>query len=69
MCSDLQWLLYVGRFVSDLGVSEGIDRRARELLRVAKDEEVHVGKSPVGLAAAAVYAATLEADERSGAER
>jgi len=50
---------YVPRFVSDLGLSEDVERRARELLRNAKDEGVHSGKSPVGLAAAAVYAASL----------
>ncbi len=55
---------YVGRFVSDLGLSEEIERRARDLLRAGKSENVHVGKSPVGLAAAAVYAATLGTDEK-----
>jgi transcription initiation factor TFIIB len=50
---------YVPRFVSDLGLSDDVERRARELLRNAKDEGVHSGKSPVGLAAAAVYAASL----------
>ena len=55
---------YVGRFVSDLELSEAIERRARELLRVGKAHNVDVGKSPVGLAAAAVYAATLDTDEK-----
>ncbi|WP_123539203.1 transcription initiation factor IIB [Halosimplex salinum] len=55
---------YVGRFVSDLDVSEAVERRARELLDTGKDEQVHVGKSPVGLAAAAVYAAALLVNEK-----
>jgi len=55
---------YVGRFASDLDVSEEVERRARELLDTAKDQQVHVGKSPVGLAAAAVYAASLLTNEK-----
>jgi len=55
---------YVGRFVSELDLPSEIERDARELLRAAKEENVHVGKSPVGLAAAAVYAATLDSGEK-----
>ncbi|WP_459191376.1 transcription initiation factor IIB [Halosimplex sp. J119] len=55
---------YVGRFASDLDISEEAERRARELLDTAKDAQVHVGKSPVGLAAAAVYAAPLLCNEK-----
>ena len=38
-------------------VSEEAERLARELLNVAKTQDVHSGKSPAGLAAAALYAA------------
>ncbi|MFC7141985.1 transcription initiation factor IIB family protein [Halosimplex aquaticum] len=55
---------YVGRFASDLDLSDEAERRARELLDTAKDQQVHVGKSPVGLAAAAVYAAPLLCNEK-----
>jgi len=55
---------YVPRFVSDLGLSEEVERRARELLQNAKEQGVHSGKSPVGLAAAAVYAASLLTNEK-----
>lgn len=55
---------YVPRFVSDLGLSNDIERGARKLLADGKEEQVHVGKSPVGLAAAAVYAAALDTDEQ-----
>ncbi|MFB6070890.1 MAG: transcription initiation factor IIB family protein [Halanaeroarchaeum sp.] len=55
---------YVPRFVSDLGLSEDVERQARRLLESAKDAGLHSGKSPVGLAAAAVYAASLLANER-----
>ena len=55
---------YVPRFVSDLGVSEEVERRARELLDTATEKGIHSGKSPVGLAAAAVYAAALLSNEK-----
>ncbi|MFB6095397.1 MAG: transcription initiation factor IIB family protein [Halodesulfurarchaeum sp.] len=55
---------YLPRFVSDLELSEAVARQARELLEDAKREGVHSGKSPVGLAAAAVYAGSLLANER-----
>ena len=55
---------YVPRFASDLDLSEEVERRARQLLQNAKEEGVHSGKSPVGLAAAAVYAASLLTNEK-----
>ena len=55
---------YVPRFASDLDLSEEVERRARQLLQNAKQEGVHSGKSPVGLAAAAVYAASLLTNEK-----
>jgi transcription initiation factor TFIIB len=55
---------YVPRFASDLGLSEEAAGRARELLSNAKEAGIHSGKSPVGLAAAAVYAASLLTNEK-----
>jgi transcription initiation factor TFIIB len=55
---------YVPRFASDLGLSDEAERRARELLSAAKEAGIHSGKSPVGLAAAAVYAASLLTNEK-----
>jgi transcription initiation factor TFIIB len=55
---------YVPRFVSDLGLSEDSERRARQLLDAAREEGLMSGKSPVGLAAAAVYAAALLSNEK-----
>ena len=55
---------YVPRFVSDLELSEEVERRARQLLQNAKEQGVHSGKSPVGLAAAAVYASSLLTNEK-----
>ena len=55
---------YVPRFASELGLSEEAENRARKLLGNAKEQGVHSGKSPVGLAAAAVYAASLLTNEK-----
>jgi transcription initiation factor TFIIB len=55
---------YVPRFCSELGLTEEVERRSRELLGAAADAGITSGKSPVGLAAAAVYAAALLANER-----
>ncbi|WP_282351108.1 transcription initiation factor IIB [Haloferax volcanii] len=54
---------YLPRFVSELDVSDDVERRARSLLDNAKRQGIHSGKSPVGLAAAAIYAGALLADE------
>ncbi len=56
---------YVPRFASELGLSEEAENRARKLLSNAKEQGVHSGKSPVGLAAAAVYAASLLTNEKT----
>ncbi|WP_433625539.1 transcription initiation factor IIB [Halomicrococcus sp. NG-SE-24] len=55
---------YVPRFVSELNLSEETERRARSLLDTATEKGLHSGKSPVGLAAAAVYAAALLTNEK-----
>ncbi|WP_338738658.1 transcription initiation factor IIB [Haloplanus salilacus] len=54
---------YVPRFASQLDLSEESSRQARDLLRASREQGVHSGKSPVGLAAAAVYAAALLTNE------
>jgi len=56
---------YVPRFASDLDLSDEAEHRARSLLQNAKEQGVHSGKSPVGLAAAAVYAAALLTNEKT----
>jgi transcription initiation factor TFIIB len=54
---------YVPRFASDLDLSDESERRARELIRAASEDGTLSGKSPVGIAAAAVYAAALLTNE------
>jgi transcription initiation factor TFIIB len=56
---------YVPRFASSLELSDEAEHRARQLLQNAKEQGVHSGKSPVGLAAAAVYAAALLTNEKT----
>ncbi|GAB6861763.1 transcription initiation factor IIB family protein [Haloplanus litoreus] len=48
---------YVGRIASDLGCSDGTERRARRLIETATEHGVHSGKHPAGIAASAIYAA------------
>ncbi len=55
---------YVPRFASDLDLSEEAAREARSLLDAATEAGTISGKSPVGLAAAAVYAAALLTNEK-----
>ncbi|EJN56978.1 transcription initiation factor IIB [Halogranum rubrum] len=49
---------YVPQFASSLDVSKEATREAHELLEVATANGIHSGKSPAGLAAAALYAAS-----------
>jgi len=55
---------YVTRFASEIDLSDEAERLAREMLDAAKEQGVHSGKNPVGLAAAAVYAAPLLTNEQ-----
>ncbi len=55
---------YVGRFASDLDCAESTERLARDLIETVVEEGVHSGKSPVGIAASALYAAGRLSDER-----
>jgi transcription initiation factor TFIIB len=48
---------FVGRLTSDLDVDPDTERLTREILASAADTGTFNGKSPVGLAAAAIYAA------------
>ncbi|PSP81693.1 transcription initiation factor IIB 2 [Halobacteriales archaeon QS_8_69_73] len=55
---------YVPRFASDLELSDEVERRARELIEAAREDGILSGKSPVGLAAASVYASALLCNEK-----
>ncbi|MFC7027888.1 transcription initiation factor IIB family protein [Halomicroarcula sp. GCM10025324] len=55
---------YLPRFISELGLSDESERQARDLVENARKAGLLSGKSPVGLAAAAVYAAALLTNEK-----
>lgn len=55
---------YVSRFASALDVSRDTEQRARTLLKTAEEQGLHTGKSPIGLAAAALYAAAIQTNEQ-----
>ena len=57
-------LEYVPQFASALDVSDEATRQARDLLTTAMEAGAHSGKSPAGLAAAAIYAATHLTNEQ-----
>jgi transcription initiation factor TFIIB len=55
---------FLPKFASRLDVSEEVERVSRDLLEETKGTGVHSGKSPAGLAAAALYAATQLTNEK-----
>jgi len=55
---------YLPRFVSELELSDDLERQARELLSAVKETGGHSGKNPTGLAAGAIYAAGLLTGDR-----
>lgn len=55
---------YLPRLASSLEVSSEAERLSRELLKVVTEAGVHGGKSPAGLAAAALYAAARLTNEQ-----
>jgi len=57
-------LEYVPQFASTLGISDEATRQAQDLLVTAKTEAIHSGKSPAGLAAAAIYASSHLTNEQ-----
>ncbi|WP_114579608.1 transcription initiation factor IIB family protein [Saliphagus sp. LR7] len=55
---------YLLQFASSLDVTDEAERRSRELLEVATDNDVHSGKSPAELAGAGLYVATRLTSEQ-----
>ncbi|UHQ98060.1 transcription initiation factor IIB 2 (plasmid) [Natrinema zhouii] len=54
---------YLHQFASELEVSDEAEHVARDILEAAKDEGIHIGKTPAGLAASALYAAARLTNE------
>lgn len=55
---------YIPRFASDLDLGQDVQNQAKQLLEVAGENGLISGKSPHGLAAAALYGASLICGER-----
>ncbi len=55
---------YVPRFGSELGLSGEIQSKAIEVLKLAMDQELTSGRGPTGVAAAAIYIASVLLGER-----
>ncbi len=55
---------YVNRFCSKLKLSAEAKKRANDILKLARDNDLTSGKGPTGVAAAAIYIASLLTGER-----
>lgn len=55
---------YVPRFGSELGLSGEVQSKAIEILKKAMDQELTSGRGPTGVAAAAIYIASVLLGER-----
>ena len=55
---------FVPRFCSELDAPRRVQRRATEILDDAAEAGLHSGKSPTGLAGAAIYIASMLCDDR-----
>lgn len=55
---------YLPQFASSLEISDEAERLSHELIEVAKKDAVHSGKSPAGLAGAALYASSHLTNEQ-----
>jgi len=52
---------FIDRIGSDVGLGISVRNRAREMLNAVRAADAHVGQSPPGMAAAALYGAATEA--------
>lgn len=55
---------YVARFVAELKLSPAVDEEAHRILNLAAQHELTSGRGPTGVAAAAVYIAAINKNER-----
>ncbi|MHC1598979.1 MAG: transcription initiation factor IIB [Candidatus Methanofastidiosia archaeon] len=55
---------YIPRFSSELGLSSHVQQRAIEIINQAIDMGLTSGRGPMGIAAAALYIASIEGGER-----
>jgi transcription initiation factor TFIIB len=55
---------YIGRFASQLELSSSVQLRTVEILNRSRDLGLTIGRDPLGLAAAAIYVASIMLDDR-----
>lgn len=55
---------YVARFATKLGLSGRVEAKAIEIIQESREKELIVGREPTGVAAAALYFASLLLDEK-----
>lgn len=55
---------YISRFASQLELSSPVQLRTVEILQQSRDIGLTIGRDPLGLAAAAIYVASIMLDER-----
>ncbi|MEM2663952.1 MAG: transcription initiation factor IIB, partial [Candidatus Methanomethylicia archaeon] len=55
---------FIPRISSELGLSGSVQSKATEIVRMAKEMILTAGKDPSGLAAAAIYIASLLENEK-----
>jgi Transcription initiation factor TFIIIB, Brf1 subunit/Transcription initiation factor TFIIB len=55
---------YVSRFCSALNLSEAVETKALETIQRANEKELTSGKRPTGVAAAAIYIASIICGEK-----
>jgi transcription initiation factor TFIIB len=55
---------YIPKFASDLKLSGRVEARSQEILKQAVDNELTSGRGPTGVAAAALYIASIQCGER-----
>jgi transcription initiation factor TFIIB len=55
---------YISRFASELSLSSPVQLRSVELLNQSRERGLTIGRDPLGLAAAAIYVASIMMDER-----
>jgi transcription initiation factor TFIIB len=57
-------LTYVPRFCNKLKVDQRVKRKAEDILKLSNEKELISGRGPVGIAAAAIYIATVLCNDK-----
>jgi len=55
---------YISRFAAELSLSSPVQLRTVEILKQSREKGLTIGRDPLGLAAAAIYVASIMLDER-----